>query len=474
MSHHALHSAAPLEPYQWHESVMSTRSLSYLSTVDAFGLADSSTRSRSGSLNTRPTRSSTMHEDDDLVMANTSTNHSSAARGQADTGLSDIPELPDSVAHSPLFALPRELRDRIYTYCLTARDHLPIAWPRAAGTPQTHNPASSHGLQPALLRTCHLLHAEAAPLLYSLNTLAFHYPSDANIFVRAYADTRLGRRWIRSAALYIKATDTRLWMPYLTSADAHRSLRADFPGLRDLGVRYRSNRWNHAHTAVQNLEELGEDGRLEELVEGLRGVYFPPRAPAATGSAAYAGAGRRGDGAEGGRTLDETDAAETLANMRRANEDAHAKRHLHQPHGPLAQQQQQTPPAPTIRVLCACRVHKPHFDQLAPARDAQRLPTTLAQSARDGPGARTVSSPTTNIPPLREGEPFRVFQRQDFAQLSSSSSSTSTTVILADPTLGPTARVARTAFADRGGVGVGLEIHTLESGSGGRERRAAA
>ena len=34
--------------------------------------------------------------------------------------LEDISELPDSVAKSRLFSLPREIRDRIYLFCLTS------------------------------------------------------------------------------------------------------------------------------------------------------------------------------------------------------------------------------------------------------------------------------------------------------------------------------------------------------------------
>lgn len=157
----------------------------------------------------------------------------------------DAPELPDSVAQSPLFTLPREIRDRIYTFCLVSEakeEH--VVWPTKL---------LSLGLQAQILQTCRIVYNEAAPLLYTANTICFHHPSDANMFVRALSSPILSRH-IVNLQLHIKAQDMRLWMPYLNSTDSKRSLKYDFPNLRELSIRFRSNRWQHSLPPESNLK----------------------------------------------------------------------------------------------------------------------------------------------------------------------------------------------------------------------------
>ncbi|KAK0943874.1 hypothetical protein LTR29_004639 [Friedmanniomyces endolithicus] len=436
------------DPHQYRESVLSTRSLSFLSTVDGLGLSG---RSRSGSL-TQPTRRRTMHDDsehgEDLIMANTE-----PAR---DTDVSDMSELPASVAHSHLFALPRELRDKIYAFCLTAQDDLSVEWPRLAGT------NVAYSLEPQLLRACRIIYDEAGPLLYSLNTLTFHHPSDANMFVRAFASASLSRRHIANLALHLKSADTRLWMPYLTSTDAHRSLKADFPYLRELGVRYRSNRWNHSHGVDVNLKDWRDDSRLDEIIDGLRHIYYPPPPPRSLQDDA---ASRR-DG-EGAKPLNEMNAQESIrfVETRRPGEDIAFKRQLLEMHKAHAPNAMRLGP-PTIKVVCACRVHSTHFAQLTtpPADSNSGLRPHRARPA--APMLATIANLelTREVPsaPVVDGEPFRGFTAIDFL--------TMPVRRLEDPDLG-TAKVARTPFADRQKILIALEIHCLDSRSQSRDRR---
>ncbi|KAK5684970.1 hypothetical protein LTS10_003045 [Elasticomyces elasticus] len=444
---HAHLAATPMDPYEWRESVLSTRSLSYLSTVDAFGLPG---RSRRGSL-AQPSRRSTTHDDseygDDLEMANTSSRKT--------TEQNNIPELPTSVRHSKFFSLPRELRDKIYAYCLTTRDDLPVEWPRLAGT------SIRYDLDAQLLRTCRIVYDETAPLLYSLNTLTFHHPSDANMFVRAFASPDLSRRHVANLALHLKAQDTRLWMPYLMSTDAYRSLKADYPYLRELSIRYRSSRWNHNHSTEVNLRDWSEDGRLDEIIDGLRHIYHAPPLPPRSLS------GREGDD-NGVKPLNEMNAEEFMrfVDERKPGEDMAFKRQLlelHMAHAPAA-----TRMPPTVKVVCACRVHKTHFEQLTtPPSDSNslRLPRAgLLHHAllHPAPPVSVETSDETPPVPVVEGETFRGFTAVDFLAAPIKR--------LHDPDLG-SAKVARTPFADREKILVALEIHCLDSRTQSRERR---
>jgi len=423
-------SAMPMDPYMWRESTLSTRSLSYISTADALG--GSHSRNASLSRFRQPTRQNTMTDDSDYDLEMAGTN-----RGER--GLNDIPELPDSVAESLMFTLPREIRDRVYGFCLTAQNGLAVEWPPLPGA------KTSYDLQPQLLRTCKIIHDEAAPLLFSGNNLTFHHPSDANMFVRALASPALSGRFITHLSLHIKATDTRLWMPYLTSTDAHRSLKADFTAIRELNVRYRSNKWNHSLSPDQNLKNWSEDSRLDEVVDGLRQVFIPQPPSSKSDLDAV-------------KPLNEMNEREfmTFIDAKRPGEDMAFKRQLLELHKAHAPAVARAPDPPTLKIVCACRVHSAHFNQVMAAADG----TTPIQHT--GPAAILAQALGTNGPaadstpppaPVEEGEAFRGFTAVDFK--------ISGVKRLHDPDLG-SAKVARTPFADKNGVLIALEVHCLD------------
>lgn len=331
-------------------------------------------------------------------------------------------ELPESVANSPFFKLPREIRDRIYTYCLSSRDGVPVEWP----SPPPWQHMNIYDLHPQLLRICNIIHREAAPLLYTLNNMTFHHPSDANVFVRAFASPVYGRQ-ISKLSLHIKAQDMRTWMPYLTSADDARSLKADFSNLKELGVRFRSNKWNARESPENNLKAWCEDNRLDEVIDGLRHVFMPRASP---------GPGRRGHSSEEqgntngdpvGRRLDErpVPARPAVRQKARAQQTSTAPR---------------TDP-PIIRVCCACRVHSSQFNALT-------TPGNLSDIHVDADGAQTVPPN-----PVKEGEPFRGFTALDLQN---------GVTKLYNPELG-SANVARTPYNVRKGILLALEIHCIDS-----------
>lgn len=342
-------SALAMDPYLWREPVLSTRSLSYLSTVDAV-LATPGSRAGSASYfppqatrRRRETMDSSSDYGEDLEMPD------SQPHPAIQDQLSDIVELPTSVVESPLFRLPRELRDSIYAYCLSSA--LDVPWPRGLDHQLKYN------LQPQVLRLCHAIYAEALPVLYSSNKLSFSHPTDANIFVRAMTEHKLSRRHISSLRFDIDIKDTRLWMPYLTSSDTHRSLRADFPSVRDLVIRFASTRWNHAATVDSNVKAWW-DTKLSELVDGLRSVYFPrPEASAASSH-------------EPIKPLNEMSNIEFwhFVNARRPGEDLEFKKQLLDMHKVHVHVVPVEPPE--VEVWCVCRVHIPHFRALIEPHNA--------------------------------------------------------------------------------------------------------
>lgn len=347
------------------------------------------------------------------------------------TGLSNIPELPDSVANSLLFELPREIRDRIYAMCLTAKDGMPVEWPRPREAP------GSYDLQPQLLQTCKIIHNEAAPLLYTSNNLTFHHPSDANMFVHAFASSPLYGRQVSNLSLHIKAQDMRLWMPYLTSTDEVRSLKADFPNLKELGVRFRSNKWQHQHPPEINLKNWCDDSRLDEVVDGLRHVFLPGT------PAERAQISDRDFQQYMARNPTAFDDREVNTQFRKRLMELHKSRHNYK-----APRQD----APIIRVCCACRVHATHFTALTTLTPTDTRPQTNgnADSPPDIPG------------PVRDGEAFRGFTAIDLQN---------GVKRLYDPDLG-SANVARTPYADKGGILIALEIHCLDPKKDNVERAA--
>lgn len=349
----------------------------------------------------------------------------------------DAQPLPSSVANSLLFALPREIREKIYSLCLHARDALPVEWPR----PDTHRRHNPYHIQPQLLRTCRIVHSESAPLLYALNNLTFHHPSDSNVFVRALCDTAFGRR-ITGLSLHVKAGDIRMWMTYLTSTDPHRSLRYDFPNLRDLGLRYRSSRWNAGNSAEHNLKSWIDDSRLDELIDGVRGVYRPYWCtPQEEKSRAAEEQGL--SGFDHDNDLPEPEFLtrdETVRARDRYFELRHAR----------LERALQKDSAPLIRICCACRVHPSHFNALTDPSVAFHLQD---QNLRAG----VLPDAPHHLPAERvmEGSPFPAngFTSTDLQR---------DVKKLYDPELG-SANVSRTPYVWRKGVLLALEIHSVDS-----------
>jgi hypothetical protein len=165
--------------------------------------------------------------------------------------------LPKSVASSPLFKLPKEIRLSIYDYCLTSK--YSVLWPADRLALE---------LQPQLLRTCSTIYEEAAPILYT-NMLHFIHPSDANIFLRAH-NPDLGRS-VTKMLFQIRDRDVKaIWTGYLSSTKPERSLLNDYPNLRTLHIQFRSG-FLHAMNGNLNVrfERWDNDSAFREVLLGL-------------------------------------------------------------------------------------------------------------------------------------------------------------------------------------------------------------
>lgn len=444
----------PTDPYTWRESVLSTRTLSYISQADALGSPGHAptspfhTHSRNTSsahtFRAPPTRQSTMDDGSeyDLEMAQT-------------RRLEDISELPDSVAGSRLFSLPREIRDRIYLFCLTARAGECVEWPNMPQARPLH-------MAPQLLRTCKLIYAEATSVLYTSNRLSFAHPSDANMFVRAIASP-IGT--VTFLNLHVKAQDTRLWMPYLTSTDHTRSLKADFPSLKELVVRYKSNKWQHALPVEANLRHWSEDLRLDELIKGLGHVFYPietTELPAST-PATQEDFQRYLEANSDAFSTEEASFKQRLLQLHRAQQAFASGR--------------QPPSPPAIRIICACRISHTHFAALtsespvpqhqahgqpAQGNGPQGIAAPHITAAGLIPGMATLQgifagAPLPTQQPVQSGDDFRGFSPADLR---------GNVKIVADSSIegwGAVAQVARTVFAKKGKVGLALEIFSVET-----------
>lgn len=169
-----------------------------------------------------------------------------------------IPTLPYTVANSPLFRLPRELRESIYATLLTSS--LGFSYP---------TDTLSRSISPSILRVCKHIYTESAPLLYSSNKLIFSHPSDANMFRHSLAsETYAGEA--TSMILRIKNSDTRLWTSYFNSTTEERSLVKDYPRLKTLFVRFRGPRYQPFLTPEQNAGHWLKDSRLQEIIVSVR------------------------------------------------------------------------------------------------------------------------------------------------------------------------------------------------------------
>lgn len=456
-------SVTPSDPYAWHESVLSTRSLSYLSTVD--GAIAIPLHLHPNSSHSRPPSLMDEGSEYDLEMA--------PARGRA---AQEYETLPGSVAQSQLFTLPREIRDRIYSFCLVAPNELLVHWPGLSSP----RPA----LSPQLLRTCKIIYSEAAPIAYTANTFAFSHPSDANIFVRAVSSPQYSRA-ITSVHLHVRAQDTRLWMPYLTSTDQSRSLRHDLLHLRELTVRYISNKWQHALPIDTNMRHWSEDRHLDEVMDGLRHVFFPPppktllvdgrEIPTADVLRGFVGSDP--DAPDPGHDADRQSRVQELYRLKTEFATMRAR-------------------APAVKVICTCRVHHTHFSALtstapmalpAPPVAAPPQPQAQAQPPNNHPvllplppplgpifvpgifqghphqqQPQPATPPPPPAPPLappagpvKKGEPFRGFTASDLRGRVKRR-------VEGDGSSGSMAHVARTVFANKKNVLLALEVFMIE------------
>lgn len=225
------------DPYQWRESVLSTRSLSYASNMDMV----------------ESPRPSTMRK-------NTLTSISSLGEEDYHDALTQVPtaDLPTSVMSSPLFALSRDLRLHLYTCLLSTTDD--VVWPA-----QHQN----LDLCPQLLRSCRAIYEEAAQVLYTANTLCFAHPSDANMFAHALS-SRTHAMCIPHLTLRIRSQDARLWTGWFNTNAPERSLVRDYPGLRQLTIRYRGPRWQNALNEKANADLWLKDPKLQEIILSVR------------------------------------------------------------------------------------------------------------------------------------------------------------------------------------------------------------
>ena len=166
-------------------------------------------------------------------------------------------QLPKSVAKSPLFKLPKEIRLRIYSYCLTSR--YSVMWP---------TDRLGLDLQPKLLLMCSAVYEEAVDLLYS-NMLHFAHPSDANMFLWVHNPELC--RTISKIVFTIRDREVPvIWSNYLSSTKPERSLLNDYPSLRVLHIQFRSTFMNIASANIsRRFEGWENEHHLREMLLGL-------------------------------------------------------------------------------------------------------------------------------------------------------------------------------------------------------------
>ncbi|RAR07780.1 cytochrome p450 3a10 [Stemphylium lycopersici] len=129
---------------------------------------------------------------------------------------------------SLLLSLPRELRDRVYTFALVSNS--PFWWPGKAPESVQND---HRNVSVSLLRANKQVYNESVDILYSQNKFLFTHPSDCNIFrvVASPASVNISSVYFR-----IKAKDIKLWTTYLGSKQGDRSLKSDLPKLKSLWV----------------------------------------------------------------------------------------------------------------------------------------------------------------------------------------------------------------------------------------------
>nr|OQO29451.1 hypothetical protein B0A51_02758 [Rachicladosporium sp. CCFEE 5018] len=369
----------------------------------------------------------------------------------------DKSSLPQSVSRSLLFVLPREIRDRIYSYCLSAPDREHLEWPTS------YHVRTMPALSPSLLRTSKLITDEATSILYGTNTLSFSHPSDANMFVRALTP-KIAASKIARLHLPIKVQEMRMWMPYLTSNDMSRSLKTDYPALRDLTIRYKSNKWQHNASPETNLRHWSEDARLDELINGLSNVYYPRDQHARA----------QGDESEelpDASTSDSVHDPGTAPDIRRWQDAGNCD---------------QIPP--TIKVICACRVHSTQFATLTAGRpftfhNVNQAPTPQQTAAFNSLAAQVGPTPPAQLPgvasilesllpsagpPLatavKAGTEFRGFTQADFRGRATKATRLGGVGGKYDR---ESVQTARTVFTTKGQVLLALEVYAADLAAGG-------
>lgn len=242
---------APTDASQWRESVMSTRSLSYMSSV-GLDVGQTNPNLKGGALRLQE-QIAERQKERRARKEKSSSPYNLKAAGNAS-------ELPTSVASSPLFSLPTELRQLIWSYALSPSSGTPeVTWPY---TVSTH-------LQPQLLRTCRPIYEEAARILYTTTNLSFAHPSDANMFRRALASHEYAPL-LPHFTISLRAADAKLWTAYFNSTSPERSLVRDFPHLRSVTLCYYGLRYAEHYNHAQNVRLWLKDPRLQEVILSAR------------------------------------------------------------------------------------------------------------------------------------------------------------------------------------------------------------
>jgi len=159
---------------------------------------------------------------------------------------------------SPLLALPGEIRNAIY-HLLLVLDNTPATSP---GQRAIQSKTSST-LAPALLSTCRQIHAEATPILYTLNTFTAH-PSLLSSFPhlihpsRPIGNASVTKRIVRWTITVRLDVDPRF---------SEEAATAAFTGAEVLTIRATEPAWRSAGNAALMLFQ-GVRGVGKARVEG--------------------------------------------------------------------------------------------------------------------------------------------------------------------------------------------------------------
>ena len=192
-----------------------------------------------------------------------------SAQESEDAMVVELPPGEKAIANSPLFRLPREIRDIIWSLCLVSSR--PIRWPSRSCTA---------GLAPVLLATCQKIHSETISILYERNTLNFSHPSDANMFLWVHAgsdndgvEKPFNGQMVMKLELTCMDYDVRmLWTGYLGSTSLNRSIMHDYPHMKVLHITVRSHFWDGLHgDVIDRYRRWQGDRNLRELFQAMDG-----------------------------------------------------------------------------------------------------------------------------------------------------------------------------------------------------------